>query len=402
MTSNMFKFENSTTQRIYLDHNATTAPASAVLDQLPKLISQWGNPSSIHLMSRGPKNILRETRKLVADVCHCSPLEIIFNSGASEGNNTVLKSVWQNFGLEKNEYIISNVEHPSVLKTAEYLKTLGAVIHLVPVSKNGTLDLQFIENKISPKTALISCMFANNETGSIFPIQKISELAKKNNILFHVDCVQALGKSVIDLTAMGADYATFSGHKFYALKGCGILFVKKNSPYTNLIHGGGQERSRRGGTENVLGIAALQIVLSDLNELEKNCAQMRNLRDQMEAEILQKINNVTITAGESERLPNTSSLIIAGVDGETLLMSLDLLGFSVSTGAACSSGNPEPSAVLLAMGLTRAEAQSSLRISLGWKTTADEIQKFILALSEVVARIRAVEAQQVKGDQHAT
>ncbi len=387
----MLSFEKLANSRIYLDHNATTAPSKTVLDHLPQLISEWGNPSSIHLASRGPKNILRETRKQFAEIFKCSPLEIIFNSGASEGNNTVLKSVWDKFGLEKNEYIISQVEHPSVLKTVSYLQTLGAVVHLIPVSKTGQIDLEFIQNKINSKTALISCMFANNETGTVFPIQQISDIAKKNGVLMHSDCVQALGKYQIDLSILNLDYATFSGHKFYALKGCGILFVKKNAPYANLIHGGGQERSRRGGTENVLGIASIQLMLQQLKFLDQKISEMKILRDEMESEILRKIKNVTITAVESERLSNTSSLVISGVDGETMLMSLDIAGFSVSTGAACSSGSPEPSPVLLAMGLTRNEAQNSLRIGLGWETTSSEIQKFISALVEIVERIRSVE-----------
>ncbi len=391
----MLQFENSAQTRIYLDHNATTAPSKTVLDHLPQMISEWGNPSSIHLSSRGPKNILRETRKQFAEIFKCSSLEIIFNSGASEGNNTVLKSVWEKFGLEKNEYIISQIEHPSVLKTASYLQTLGAVIHLIPVLKSGQIDLEFIKNKINSKTALISCMFANNETGTVFPIQQISDIAKKNgvnnNILMHSDCVQALGKYEIDLAALNLDYATFSGHKFYALKGCGILFAKKNAPYANLIHGGGQERSRRGGTENVLGIASIQVMLQELKYLNQKISQMQTLRDNMESEILKKINNVSITAVESERLSNTSSLVITDVDGETMLMSLDIAGFSVSTGAACSSGSPEPSPVLLAMGLTRNEAQNSLRIGLGWGTTEIEIQKFISALIEIVERIRSID-----------
>ncbi len=387
----MLQFENSAQTRIYLDHNATTAPSKTVISQLPQMISEWGNPSSIHLSSRGPKTILRETRKQFAEIFKCSQLEIVFNSGASEGNNTVLKSVWEKYGTEKNEYIISQVEHPSVLKTASYLETLGAVIHLIPVSKAGVLDLDFIKNKINNRTALISCMFANNETGTVFPIEQISVIAKQSNVLMHSDCVQALGKYEINLAALNLDYATFSGHKFYALKGSGILFAKKNAPFTNLIHGGGQERNRRGGTENVLGVASIQIMLNELKSLNKKISDMQNLRDSMESEILKKINNVSITASESERLSNTSSLVISGVDGETLLMSLDIAGFSVSTGAACSSGSPEPSPVLLAMGLTRAEAQNSLRIGLGWETTETEIQKFITALVEIVERIRSVE-----------
>jgi cysteine desulfurase len=389
----MFQFDHLKDQRIYLDHNATTAPSLKVLDCLPRFMSQWGNPSSIHLSSRGPKNVLRETRKIFAEIFNCSPLEIIFNSGASEGNNTVLKSVWEKFGLEKNEYIISSVEHPCVIKTANYLETLGAQIHFVPVSREGVLDLKFIESKINSKTALISCMYANNETGTVFPLAEISKIAKNHNVLFHADCVQAMGKAPINLRELDLDYATFSGHKFYSLKGSGILYVKKNSPYSSLIHGGGQERGRRGGTENTLAIAALQVSLLDLIHLNENVIRMQGLRNNMETDILKKIPDVQITSQSSERLSNTSSLVISDVDGETLLMSLDIAGISVSTGAACSSGNPEPSPVLLAMGLSRKEAQNSLRVSLGWQTTESEIKQFITILVEVVQRIRQADSK---------
>lgn len=375
-------------QRIYLDHNATTPLSVRVQQSIQKNIENWGNPSSIHIDSRGPKTILRETRKLFAEIFQCSPLELIFNSGASEGNNTVLKSVWSKYQMEKNEYIISAIEHPSVVKTAQYLESLGAVIHWIPVDKMGRLDLRFVQHKISNKTALISCMFANNETGTLLPILELSQIAQQNQVLFHVDCVQALGKEVLSLADLKIDYATFSAHKFYALKGCGVLFVRKGSPYTNLIHGGGQERGRRGGTENILSIASLLAALQGYSELAEKKKTMTVLRDQMESEILKTIPLAEVTAGLSPRLANTSSLVIPGVDGETLLMSLDLKGFSVSTGAACSSGNPEPSPVLLAIGLSRQEAQNSLRVSLGWGTTAEEIQIFVQILAEVVQRIR--------------
>ncbi len=382
---------------IYLDHNATTRPDSDLLQELVLLIQndqlQWGNPSSIHLQSREPKNILRETRKQFAEIFHCQATEIIFNSGASEGNNTVLKSVWQILGATKNEFLISQVEHPSVIKTAEYIQSLGAVIKWIPVNRKGQIDLEFIKKNISEKTALVSVMFANNETGTLFPVSAISKIVKEYSVLFHVDCVQALGKENLNLQELKIDYATFSGHKFYALKGCGVLFVRRGSPFVNLIHGGGQERGRRGGTENVLALWSLQQMLPLLKSLETKNIKVRELRDHFEMNIQNKISGVTITARESLRLANTSSLVIQDVDGETLLMSLDLKGFAVSTGAACSSGNPEPSPVLLSMGLTREEAQSSLRVSLGWYTSLEEVDAFISSLVEVVERIRKIKAE---------
>lgn len=382
---------------VYLDHNATTRPDAELLKKLAALIERgelpWGNPSSIHLMSRDSKNILRETRKTFAEIFKCHPAEVIFNSGASEGNNTVLKSVWQVLGSQKNEFLISSVEHPSVVKTMDYLAGLGAVVKYIPVNRQGQLDLDFIKNNISEKTALVSVMFANNETGTLFPIKQISEILKPLHILFHVDCVQALGKEPVDLQELQIDYATFSAHKFYGLKGSGALFVRKGSPYVNLIHGGGQERGRRGGTENILALWSFQQMLPQVPAAAGHNSQMSSLRNYFENEIQKRIHGISITAKEGPRLSNTSSLVISDVDGETLLMSLDLKGYAISTGAACSSGNPEPSPVLLAMGLSRDEAQSSLRVSLGINTTRAEIDGFIATLVEVVERIRSLHAQ---------
>ena len=382
---------------IYLDFNATAPLSQKVITSMPQLLELWGNPSSIHLASRSPKTILRETKKKLADYLKVSSLEIIFNSGASEGNNTVLKSVWNtyrpgnHFGQPvKNEFLISSVEHPSITKTAQFLESEGAIIHWIPVNRKGDLDLNFIKEKLSERTALISCMFANNETGSVFPIKDIVTLAKTKNVLVHSDCVQAFGKTDFNIQDIGVDYATISAHKFYALKGCGVLFARKNAPYINLVHGGGQERSRRGGTENILGIASLGVMLDELSQVSQKEAELKKLRDDFEAKIKSQIPNVSITCENSKRLANTSSLVIAGVDGETLLVSLDLKGFAVSTGAACSSGNPEPSPVLLAVGLTRQEAQNSLRVSFGWTTTQEHVDLFIHQLVEIVAHLRSV------------
>ena len=386
---------------IYLDFNATAPLSQKVITSLPQLLQLWGNPSSIHLASRGPKTILRETKKKLADYLKVSSLEIIFNSGASEGNNTVLKSVWNtyrpgnHFGQPvKNEFLISAVEHPSIAKTAQFLETEGAIIHWIPVSLEGELDLNFIKEKLNERTALVSVMFANNETGTVFPIKEIVNLAKTKNVLVHSDCVQAFGKTDFNLTDLGVDYATISAHKFYALKGCGVLFARKNAPYINLVHGGGQERSRRGGTENILGIATLGVMVDELSSVSSKEIEIRTLRNYFETEIKSQLTGVTVTCEKSTRLANTSSLVISGVDGETLLVSLDLKGFAVSTGAACSSGNPEPSPVLLAVGLTRQEAQNSLRVSLGWTTTQEQIDLFIHQLVEVVEHLRAINEAQ--------
>lgn len=386
--------------RIYLDHNATTPHSPLLRRRWSELIEYSGNPSSIHQDSRIPKSILRETRQKIGRLLNCSPLEIIFNSGASEGNNTVLKSVLLNSPAERNELVISAVEHPSVHKTALFLESLGVKVHTIPVTDSGHLNLEILKQKLSTRTALLSVMYANNETGTIFPIREISAMAHAVGALMHSDCVQMLGKTEINFNELNLDYATFSAHKFYALKGTGFCYVRKSSPWVPLIHGGGQERSRRGGTENVLGIAALNIVLDEVVEKAgEKVRRMQELRDYMETQILERIQQVSVTAAGAPRLPNTSSMVIDGVDGETLLMSLDLKGFSVSTGAACSSGNPEPSPVLLAMGLTRQQAQNSLRVSLGWHTEKDDIEKFVECLTEVVTKLRLI-AEEEKQKSH--
>ncbi len=395
----MQNFSNSVPQsRVYLDHNATTPHSLILKSRWSELIEISGNPSSIHHDSRVPKTILRETRQKISEILLCSPLEIIFNSGASEGNSFVLRSVYEVFKASRNEFIISQVEHPSVQKTAAYLKSQGAVIHWIPVGKNGLIDINFIKEKLSDKTALVSVMFANNETGTLFPIREISDLAHSRGALMHSDCVQLLGKIEVNFKALNVDYATFSAHKFYSLKGTGFCYVRKNSPWVPLIHGGGQERGRRGGTENVIGIAALNIVLDELKSAGSKIPEIQRLRNLMEELIIQKLSSVSITSQSSLRIGNTSSLIIDNIDGETLLMTLDLKGYSVSTGAACSSGNPEPSPVLLAMGLTREEAQSSLRVSLGWGTTENEIRLFVEVLTETVGKLREINLQEKKKD----
>lgn len=393
----MQNFSNSlSATRVYLDHNATTPHSATLRSKWADLMEITGNPSSIHHDSRIPKTILRETRQKIADILTCSPLEIIFNSGASEGNSSVLNSVFESLKKSRNEFLISQVEHPSVLKFAEHLQSQGAIIHYIPVSKNGVIDINYIKEKLSEKTALISVMYANNETGTVFPIKEISDLSHAAGALMHSDCVQMLGKSIINFKELDVDYATFSAHKFYSLKGTGFCYVKKTSPWVPLVYGGGQERGRRGGTENITGIAALNIVLDDLKKVEGKVSEILRLRNLMEELIVQNISNVGITAHSSLRICNTSNLVIDNVDGETLLMSLDLKGYSVSTGAACSSGNPEPSPVLLAMGLTREEAQSSLRVSLGWETTEDQIRQFVQVLVDIVVRLREINFEEKK------
>lgn len=373
--------------RVYFDHNATTPPSELVRSQVGEWLGQWGNPSSIHWSGRGPKALLRDSRKAVAGLLGCDPLEVIFTSGGSESNNLAIKGIFEN--SLRDHYIVSGVEHPSVAKTMQQLKNQGARVDVVPVNRQGILDLEKLESMLSERTALVSVMFANNETGHIMPIAKVAKLAHKVGALVHCDGVQALGKAFVDVRNWQVDMASFSGHKCYALKGCGVLYVRKGVQIESLIAGGGQERGRRAGTENLLAIASFGAMAGNMRDLGPRIEWMQELRDRMERQIMARIQNVHVTGPEAPRVCNTSSLVIDGVDGETLLMNLDMRGFSVSTGAACSSGSPEPSPVLLAMGLTRTEAQSSLRVSLGWGNTMDEVDQFVEVLTQVVERLRS-------------
>ena len=287
--------------------------------------------------------------------------------------------------------IISSVEHPAIRVTAESLAARYSLkLISIPVSRDGELDRDFYEKALSDDVFLVSIMAANNETGHIFPIQALAEKAHAVGASFHTDAVQALGKIPVSLKEWDVDLASFSGHKFYALKGSGLLYTKKGVNLPSLIEGGAQERHRRAGTENALAIASLGYMATQLEFLSERMSQMTELRDSMESQILEKISGVQITGPQGLRLPSTSSMNIEGIDGETLLMNLDIEGFSVSTGAACSSGNPEPSPVLLAMGFSRAEAQRSLRVGLGWGNTQGDIDSFVTCLEKVVTRVRGL------------
>lgn len=391
-------------KHVYLDHNATTPLSNQVQQaiiqslQNPELQS-WGNPSSIHWAGRRSKTILRTARQNLAKYFGVHPLELVFTSGGSESNNTILQAVLSELVLSgKNEVITTRLEHPSVIKTLQFMsEKLGVKIHYLSIDLTGRFPFSELLSYLNSKTALVSIMAANNETGLIFPIREITEMVHAHGALMHSDCVQAFGKIAMSLNEWGVDYASISAHKFYGLKGTGVLFAKKNKPFSNLIFGGGQERYRRGGTENVLGILSLLEMSQQLSFVEEQSYRLKLLRDQMEEYILKHIPEIRINHQDAHRLSNTSNFLIDGIDGETLLMSLDLKGYAVSTGAACSSGNPEPSPVLLALGLTRAQAQTSLRVSLGWGNTTEEVQDFSQTLASTVQRLRHIHQQDLGG-----
>lgn len=378
-----------TGQNIYFDHNATTPIPSFIKEAVPNWLEEWGNAGSIHQTGRGPKAILRESRQKVAQLIGANQLEIIFTSGGTEANNFALKGMldWS-LKNNKSHWIVSAVEHPSLMQAAKYLTKKGIRLSILPVAKDGSVSLNEYKKLLNEETGLVSMMIANNETGSIFPIKEMARLAHDVGAYFHSDGVQALGKMSFDVKDLGIDMMSFSSHKFYSLKGAGLLYVKKSTPIEALLHGGSQERKRRAGTENILAIASLGKMSEAKGEIAEFCEDVKRLRDEMEIQIIESIQGVSINGAGVERVCGTSSLIIDGIDGETLLMNLDVSGFSVSTGAACSSGNPEPSPVLLAMGLSREEAQASLRVSLGWGNTREEINHFVVRLKEIVIRLR--------------
>lgn len=378
----------SQNSRVFLDHNATSPIADCVREMLPVWLDAWGNASSVHQDGRGPKVLLRDARNSVAEALGVHPLEVVFTSGGTEANNHALKSVMLAANANRRRLITTRIEHPSVLKTAEYLAGHGIKTDFVDVDRKGRVDLAKYRELLADDVALVSVMLANNESGSVLPVREMAEMAHEIGALFHTDAVQALGKIEINLYELGVDLASFSGHKFYALKGSGALFVRRGLQLESFIHGGGQERNRRGGTENPLAIASLGFMCSRHKEISARAAELASLRDHFEKRVCGEVRGVNVTGSEGLRLPNTSSLVIDGVDGETLLMSLDLAGFSVSTGSACSSGSSEPSKTLRAMGLSYSEAKSSLRVGLGWSNTLSEVDRFIEQLKSSVALIR--------------
>ncbi len=384
-----------TQSNIYLDYNATTPVAPEVREKVPFWLDQWGNPSSIHFHGRGPKKLLREARRKMAESLGIHPLEMIFTSGGSESNNLALQGPLRelkNKGVKRNKVIIGGIEHPSVLNQKERIESLGYEVLILPVCCEGKYDWNFYQNNLTDEVALVSVMLANNELGVIAPIKEMTRLAHERGALFHSDCVQALGKYEFDLNDLGVDLATFSSHKVYALKGSGLLYIKKGTPFSPLILGGSQERKRRAGTENLLAIASFSYVCEHL-DTSAFVDSTRALRDNFEAFLSDNIDGLKILGKQNERLSNTSCFTVDGVGAESLLMNLDIRGFSVGTGAACSSGNPEPSPVLLAIGLTREQAQSSLRISLGKMTTQEQMEEFGRNMVEVVKHLRSLDPE---------
>ena len=386
-------------KNIYLDYNATTPIHPEVKEVLVESFDLYGNPSSLHSPGRAASSRIAEARENIARLINADPEEIIFTAGGSESNNTVLKYIVCNpaAGCDKtccslggrNEIITTVIEHPSIISTLDFIKSQGGSVVLLDVDKYGKIDMDQLKTSISGKTALVSVMMANNEIGTIQNIREIAETAKANGVLMHTDAVQALGKLKIDVKSLGVDYMSLSGHKIYAPKGIGVLYVRKGAPYCPFIHGGHQEDGRRAGTLNNIGIIgfgkAAEIALRDL---DSEYRKLKTLRDKLKKGIIDRIPDVKVNGHPDDCLPNTLNVSFEGAEGESILLYLDLDGIAVSTGSACSSDSLEPSAVLLATGLGPELAHGSIRFSLGRENTEEDIDYVLEKLPVIIERIR--------------
>ena len=373
---------------IYLDNNATTRLAPEVLHaMLPFLGESYGNAGSGHLLGHLSEGAVVQARDQVAAMLGCSPAEILFNSGGTEGINHAFHGIFEAFP-KKQHFIISAVEHPAVLAVCEWLKHKGSEFTMLDVDDEGRLDLAGLEASIRPDTALVSLMAANNESGVLFPMGKVAEIVKGKGALLHVDATQAIGKEALDLARLPIDLLNFSGHKFHGPKGTGALFIRRGLRLKPFMLGGHQERGRRGGTENVPGIVGLGKACELAVEHLPQVAVISGLRDRLESVLQAGIADVRINGGGSPRLPNTSFLSFKGIEGEALLLKLNERGVCVSTGSACTTGQKEQSHVLRAMGVPTDFAMGTIRISLSRYTTTDEIQTVMEMLPGIVDDLR--------------
>ena len=402
-------------KKIYLDHAATTATDNDVLKSMqPYLQDNFGNPSSVHSFGQKAMKAIDESRKIIANFLNCSSSEIIFTSGATESNNLtitgVIKKYWEQNGVNAPiPYIITSmIEHSCILDTCKELEKEKLVkISYVTVEKNGVLNVKNIKEKIKNNTILISIMYVNNEIGTIQPIEKIGELIRKTNIIrdanglmkliFHTDAVQAVSYLDCDVKKLGVDLLSFSGHKIYGSKGSGILYIKKGTPIKSIQFGGEQEFKIRPGTQNVPAIVGTGKAVSIISEQRTIInEEVRQLRNYLIDRVLKEIPNSYLNGSKEKRSPNNANFRFDSIEGEGLLLSLDIEGIYASTGSACSSSSLEPSHVLLALGLKHEQAHSSLRITIGKHTTKEELNISIEKIKEIVARLRKISGNILK------
>ena len=396
--------EDVVLKRIYMDNNATTAVRPEVLDaMLPFFREHFGNPSSVHWAGRAVSPAVEKAREQVAGLINCSAAEIVFVSCGSEGDNHAIKGTAEALREKGNHIITTSVEHPAVLNTCQALEKQGFEVTYLPVDHDGMLNLQDLEAAITDKTILISVMWANNETGNIFPIEEIGAIAKKHKIRFHTDAVQAVGKIPVDVQAAEVDLLVISGHKLGAPKGVGALYIRRGTKLTPLIHGGHQERNRRAGTHNVPGIVGLGVACElAATEQGSHAEKIRALRDRLEKGIFEQIPDVKLNGHPQVRLPNTLNVSFAYIEGESLLLNFDMKGIAASSGSACTSGSLEPSHVMGAMCVDVVLAHSSTRFSLGPDNTEEDVDYVLEVLPPIVQRLRDMSPLYNRGGQPMT
>lgn len=374
----------------YFDYNATTPLSPEVREALQYAFEYvYGNASSIHRVGQVARQHLEEARERVATALGCSPREIIFVSGGTEADNLAILGAIRASKRSTKHVITTAIEHPAVLNTCQHLEKEGIEVTYVPVSSEGTVDPDDVRKALKPHTVLISVMHANNEVGTIQPIEEIAKIGREAGVLVHSDGVQAFGKIPVNVRKLDVDLYSVTAHKNYGPKGIGALYVREGTLIDPILYGGHHERDLRPGTENVPLAIGFGVACKWKSEhLEAEARQVRRLRDLLEELVMERIPDVRINGQGAPRVPNTSNLCFEGVEAEALVIALDLQGYAVSTGAACSSGAVEPSHVLMAMGLGKEKAKSSVRISLGRFNTEDEVHGLVEALVEAVNRLR--------------
>src|SRR3989440_4176162 len=376
---------------IYLDHAATTALDARVLDaMLPYFTTEYGNASSIYTLGRHAMQAIDSAREQVADILACRPTEISFTGCGSESDNLAIKGIAFTSQKKGNHIVTTSIEHHAVLHTCQYLERFGFKTTYVPVDIYARVDPDNVGRAITDQTILVSVMYANNEVGTIEPVAEIGRICRAKKIPFHIDAVQAGGSLPLDVAALNADLLTLSAHKFYGPKGVGMLYARQGMRLLPQLQGGSQERGKRAGTENVAGIAgaatALRLAYEDMPQV---MPRIIALRDRLISSIL-TIPGSHLTGHPTERLPNNASFVFEGVEGESILLSLDLLGIAASTGSACTSGSVDPSHVLLAMGLPVELAHGSLRLTLGKDNTEEDVETILSALPGIIEKLRGL------------
>ena len=389
-------------KNIYMDNAATTRIKKEVLDEmLPYLTEDYGNPSSVYSLGSKSKRAVEDVREKVAKVIGANKREIFFTGGGSEADNWAIKGVVYANSAKGNHIITSKIEHHAILHTCEYLEKKGFDVTYLDVDEFGLVDLDQLKESINDKTILISIMFANNEIGTIQPIKEIGEIAKEKNIYFHTDAVQAIGNTKIDVDELNIDLLSMSAHKIYGPKGVGALYIRQGVKVDPLIIGGGQERNRRAGTENVPGLVGFGKAIELAYEnMEEHNNRLTKLRDSLIEKIMDNIDYTRLNGHPTKRLPGNVNICFEFIEGESLLLSLDMVGIAGSSGSACTSGSLDPSHVLLAIGLEHEIAHGSLRLSLGDFNNEEELDYVVENLKVIVQRLRDMSPlyEKVKGE----